>query len=74
MASVDLQTWIASEHSSVLARFEQSVVSVLRHGRPLLTTWRVPLGLADVPVVVGLGETEQPDLTAALDLAHLSPF
>lgn len=109
MAAVDLRTWITTEHSSVLGRFEQSVVAVvppdrwtdavgvggssiawlafhtayhedlavnavLRQDQPLLTTWRAALGLADVPTAVGLGETEQLDLTAALDLDRLVPY
>jgi hypothetical protein len=109
MTSVDLRTWITTEHSAVLGRFEQSVVavvpperwtdgaghggssiawlafhtayhedlavnSVLRHDQPVLATWRGRLGLADVASAIGLGETEQRDLTAALRLDELVPY
>jgi hypothetical protein len=51
-----------------------AVNAVLRGDGPLLATWRDDLGLGNVPAAVGLGEAEQPELTAALDLDRLVPY
>jgi len=42
--------------------------SVLGGREALIATWREWLGLGDLPAHAGLGETEDPALTAALDL------
>lgn len=106
---VDLRTWIADEHASVLTRFEQSVgarvpsemwkdpvgqggssiaylvfhatfhedlaVNAVLRGEPtVLAGCRRRLGLAAIPAVAGLGETEDPELTGALDVEALGDY
>jgi hypothetical protein len=51
-----------------------AVNAVLRSEQPLLAAWRPVLGIAGVASAVGLGETEQPDLTSALRLDELVPY
>jgi hypothetical protein len=41
---------------------------------PRLDTWRNPLGVADRPPYAGLGETEDPTLTALLNLEALMAY
>jgi hypothetical protein len=106
---VDLRSWIADEHATVLARFDQTVASVvprerwtdpvgaggasiawlafhssyhedlavnavLRGAPTVLSEMRDRLGLAGVAAGAGLGEREQPELSAALDLEALDGY
>lgn len=104
---MELREWIASEHASVLTRFEQSVGahvpyefwkdgrggssiawlvfhttlhadlavnSVLRGEPTVIDRARRELGLAGIPSAAGLGETEVPELTEALDLDALGDY
>jgi hypothetical protein len=41
---------------------------------PLMATWRADLGLEKVPPAGGLGESEQDDITAAVDLDALRAY
>jgi len=51
-----------------------AVNAVIRNTPITLTTARAELGLAAFPSFSGLGETEQPELTSALDLAALATY
>ena len=51
-----------------------AVNAVLRRDAPVLSTRREQLGIDGVPAAVGLGETEQPELTAALQLDELTGY
>jgi hypothetical protein len=51
-----------------------AVNAVLRRDATVLSTHRADLGLAGVPAATGLGEAEQPELTAALHLERLAPY
>jgi hypothetical protein len=51
-----------------------AVNAVLRRSTPLAHDRRAGLGLAAVPPAVGLGEAEDPSLTAALDLDALLAY
>lgn len=51
-----------------------AVNAVLDAGRPLLDDWRVELGVDGVASDVGLGETEQPELTDELRLDRLASY
>jgi len=51
-----------------------AVNAVLRGTDTVLNTERAPLGLAGIPTAVGLGEAEQRELTAAVDLDRLPGY
>ena len=51
-----------------------AVNAVLRRDATVLSTARAALGLTAVPGATGLGEAEQPELTAALRLDELGPY
>lgn len=51
-----------------------AVNAVLRRTATVLSTRRAGLGLGDVPISAGLGEAEQPDVTAAVHLAELTDY
>jgi len=48
--------------------------AVVKGDKPLMTTWRPDLGLEKVPPAGGLGEAEQEDITAAVDLEALGAY
>lgn len=51
-----------------------AVDAVLGGGQPLLVTWRDRLGLAGHPAHAGLGEAEDPALTASVDTGALVDY
>ncbi|MET0145726.1 MAG: hypothetical protein ABW328_13210 [Ilumatobacteraceae bacterium] len=51
-----------------------AINAVLGGAQPLAATWRDDLGLGLLAPTAGLGETEVPELTAALDLDRLVPY
>jgi DinB superfamily len=54
---------------------EDLAVNAAVRGEPLLLTdWRQSLGVGGIEPHVGLGETEQTELTKALDLDQLVPY
>src|SRR5262245_30446873 len=57
------------------AQHEDLAISTVVQGRPpLLASWRDALGIAGAPAHAGLGEREDPELTAALDLEALTRY
>ena len=48
--------------------------AVVQAEAPLMTAWRPDLGLGNVAPAGGLGEAEQDDITAAVDLAALGAY
>ena len=63
--------WLAF-HTAV--HEDLAVNAVLRRDDTVLTTWRDELGLGTVPPSAGLGEAEQPALTAAIRLDRLPAY
>ena len=51
-----------------------AVHGVVRGETPIMTGWRGPLGLEAVPPDAALGETEQPAVTAMVDLDALAGY
>jgi hypothetical protein len=51
-----------------------AVQTAVQGHEPLMTKWREPLQLIGVAPAGGLGEAEQPDVTAALDLEALGAY
>ncbi len=84
VAAVPLERWtdpVGAGGSSIAylafhtAYHEDLAVSaVLGRTTPVVATWRDDLGLATTASEAGLGETEQPELTEALDLARLVAY
>jgi hypothetical protein len=106
---MDLFSWIASDHASILPRFEASVAAHVPRARwreradgggasiayllfhsavhedlavttairgepPLRRAWADRLGLEGAAASAGLGESEQPELTAVLELDALLAY
>jgi hypothetical protein len=51
-----------------------AVQTAVRGREPLMVTWRHRLGLGSAPAAAGLGEAEDPQVTAAVDLDALDAY
>jgi hypothetical protein len=84
VASVPLERWtdpVGDGGSSIAwlafhtaLHEDLAVNAVLRRDATVLSAAREALGLTAVPGATGLGEAEQPELTAALRLDELGPY